>query len=337
MSQAWDLGDPFADARAGAGALVGDFGGEAIPLILRYKEVRAAASDWQTYSSDTPFRVPIPSEEHTRTVRQLPIETDPPEHKAFRALVQPLFAKPKQPGMIAEIEALVDDMVASVRGRASFDAIEDFAFPLQTKALTLLLGMPMSEAEEWRSWGLHVLQGEDPAGDKVEAYVHRQLDRAEAEPGDDFFSVLVQAEVDGRRLNRDEMLGYSLLAFAGGRDTVITTTAFAMAHFASTPEDRQRIRENPQLVRGAVEEVVRVVSPLTLIGRTCPHATRIHDVNVEAGQRTAICWASANRDPDAFEDPLAVKIDRKRNAHVGLVPATIPVSGRRMRAWCSAA
>ncbi len=317
MSEAWDLSDPFADARAETGVLTGDFGGEAIPLVLRYKEVRAAAGDWQTYSSNTPFRVPIPSEEHSRSVRQLPIETDPPEHKAFRALVQPLFARPKQPEMIARVETLVEEMVQSVVGRDSFDVIEDFAFPLQTRALTLLLGMPMEEAEEWRSWGLHVLQGEEPTGDKVEAYVHRQLDRAKAEPGDDFFSVLVTADVDGRRLTRDEMLGYSLLAFAGGRDTVITTTAFAMAHFATCPGDRERVRENPQLLRGAVEEVVRVVSPLTLIGRTCPHSTKIHDVDVAAGQRTAICWASANRDPDAFEHPLEVRIDRKRNAHVG--------------------
>lgn len=313
----WDLADPFAAARAEPGALLGDFGGEAIALILRYKEVRSAASDWQTFSSDTPFRVPIPSEEASRRVRQLPIETDPPQHTAFRVVLQPLFSRPRQPEMIAKVEALVADMLDAVVSRASFDVINDFAFPLQTKALALLLGVPMSEAAEWQGWGIQVLQGAEHSGTAVEDYVHRQLDRAEATPGDDFFSLLVRADIDGRRLTRDEMLGYALLAFAGGRDTVISTTAFAMAHLASAPDDRKKIRDNGNLVRNAVEEVVRVVSPLTMIGRTCTHGQRIHAIDVAAGQRVALCWASANRDPDVFEDPLAVKFDRSRNAHVG--------------------
>ena len=173
----WDASDPFAAVRRDAGVLDGDFDGERIPLILRYADVRAAAADYETYSSAVPFRVPIPSEEHVRKVRQLPIETDPPEHKAFRAIVQPIFSAPKRPGMIAKVETLVGDMLDNVIGAGPVEIIDGFALPLQSRALTLLLNMPMSEADEWISWGQHVFHGDaghsSEKGNVLDAYLHR--------------------------------------------------------------------------------------------------------------------------------------------------------------------
>ncbi len=83
--------DPFKEKREAAPVARFDFQGEAIPMILRHADVRQAAKDWQTYSSDAPFRVPIPSEEEARSMRQLPIETNPPEHTEYRAIIEPFF------------------------------------------------------------------------------------------------------------------------------------------------------------------------------------------------------------------------------------------------------
>ncbi|MDJ0812792.1 MAG: cytochrome P450 [Woeseiaceae bacterium] len=316
----WDASDPFAAARREQGALEGDFLGERIPLILRYKDVRAAAGDYETYSSDAPFRVPIPSEENVRNVRQLPIETDPPDHADYRAIVQPFFSAPKRPEMITKVEALVGDMLAEVVGAEPVEIMEDFALPLQSRALTLLLNMPMSEADEWISWGQHVFHGEDghsaEKGSVLDRYLHRQFDRAEQEPGDDFFSALVNADFRGRRLTRDELIGFANLAFAGGRDTVIATVSLALAHLAAHPDDVERLRQRPMLVRSATEEIVRIASPLTMIGRTCPANSDVSGLRVKAGDRVAICWASANRDETVFEAPEELRIDRKRNPHV---------------------
>ena len=316
----WDASDPFAEARRDQGALEGDFEGERIPLVLRYKDVRAAAMDYATYSSDAPFRVPIPSEENVRNVRQLPIETDPPDHGDYRAIVQPFFAVPRKTEMIARVEALVRDMLDEVIGAEPVEIVEDFALPLQSRALTLLLNMPMSEADEWISWGQHVFHGEHghstEKGGKLDQYLHRQFDRAEKNPGDDFFSALATADFRGRRLTRDEMIGFANLAFAGGRDTVISTVSLALAHLASHPEDVERLQGEPMLVRSATEEIVRIASPLTMIGRTCPHETDVHGIAVKAGERAAICWASANRDETVFEAPEELRIDRKPNPHV---------------------
>ena len=316
----WDATDPFAEARRSTGAVNGDFLGEMIPLILRYKDVRKAAADFETYSSDAPFRVPIPSEEGVRKVRQLPIETNPPDHTDYKEIVKPIFSAPRRPEMAEKVGELIAGMLDDVLDAGPIEVVSDFALPLQSRALTILLGMPMDEADEWISWGKHVFSGpeghDSEKGDHLDQYLHRQFDRAEEEPGDDFFSVLSQAELRGRRLTRDEMVGFANLAFAGGRDTVISTVSLTLAHFAANPEDLARISEQPLLIRSAAEEIVRIASPLTMIGRTCPHDTSVHGIDVDAGGRAAICWASANRDETIFESPEELRIDRKRNPHV---------------------
>ena len=316
----WDASDPFADARRRSGVLAGDFLGEKIALILRYRDVREAASDFRTYSSDAPFRVPIPTEERVRRVRQLPIEVDPPEHTDYKAIVQPYFSVSKRPNMEKKIGALIGEMIDETLDAEPVEIINEFALPLQSRALTALLRMPMEAAEEWIGWGLHVFAGSEghseEKGSVLDRYLHRQLDRAETAPGDDFFSALTKATFRGRPLTRDEMVGFANLVFAGGRDTVIATVSLTLAHFATHPEDLVRLRDAPLLLRNCVEEIVRVASPLTMIARVCPHDTNVHGLHVPADHRVALCWASANRDETVFESPERLIIDRKPNPHV---------------------
>ena len=316
----WDASDPFAEARRRSGVLVGDFLGEKIALILRYKDVRDAASDFLTYSSDAPFRVPIPTEERVRNVRQLPIEVDPPEHTDYKAIVQPYFSVSKRPKMEKKIGALIGEMIDEVLDTEPVEIINEFALPLQSRALTVLLRMPMEAAEEWIGWGLHVFAGSEghseEKGSILDRYLHRQLDRAETAPGDDLFSALTTATFRGRPLTRDEMVGFANLVFAGGRDTVIATVSLTLAHFAAHPGDLVRLRNDPLLLRNCVEEIVRIASPLTMIARVCPHDTNVHGVQVPADHRVALCWASANRDDTVFESPERLIIDRKPNPHV---------------------
>ncbi|MCZ0954948.1 MAG: cytochrome P450 [Rhodospirillaceae bacterium] len=316
----WDASDPFAEARRRSGVLVGDFLGEKIALILRYKDVRDAASDFLTYSSDAPFRVPIPTEERVRKVRQLPIEVDPPEHTDYKAIVQPYFSVSKRPKMEKKIGALIGEMIDEVLDTEPVEIINEFALPLQSRALTVLLRMPMEAAEEWIGWGLHVFAGSEghseEKGSILDRYLHRQLDRAETAPGDDLFSALTTATFRGRPLTRDEMVGFANLVFAGGRDTVIATVSLTLAHFAAHPGDLVRLRNDPLLLRNCVEEIVRIASPLTMIARVCPHDTNVHGVQVPADHRVALCWASANRDDTVFESPERLIIDRKPNPHV---------------------
>lgn len=312
--------DPFKKARLEKGVLPAYFDTEKIPMILGYKDVRQAAKDFTTFSSDTPFRVPIPSEENDRSVRQLPIETDPPEHKEYRKIVEPFFNRPRQPEFIAKVEELINELFEIAAGKDSAEIVREFSLPLQSRALTYLLGIPESEAKLFISWGIHVFRKTDDGksrGAELEQYLHSQIDRAEQKPEDDFFSQLTLAEYQGRNLSRDEMLGFSNLVFAGGRDTIIHSVSSVIGILAEKPELLERLRDDPKLINTATEEFVRYISPLTHIGRTCPVSTDINGEKVEANGRVSLCWASANFDADIFESPEELRIDRRPNPHIG--------------------
>lgn len=311
--------DPFREARNESGVLKCPFNGEDIVMILRHEDVRRAAKDWQTFSSDAPFRVPIPSEEEVRTMRQLPIETDPPDHTEYRKIAEPFFQRPKDPEFIARIEALISGMLDEALKRDSIEIVHDFALPVQSRALTDLLNVPSSEADTWIGWGIHVFKvtgGEFKKGNVLEDYLHAQFDRAEAHPGEDFFSALTQATYRGRRLTREEMMGYANLAFAGGRDTIIHSISCALGYLAGHPEELEFLREDPSRVVHASEEFFRVFMPLTHIGRVCPRDTDVNGVQVKAGERVSLCWASANLDEKTFVDAHEVHLDRKPNPHL---------------------
>ncbi len=311
--------DPFKEPREKAGVLRAKFQGDTLPMILRHEDVRKAAKDWKTYSNDAPFRVPIPSEEAVRTVRQLPIETDPPDHTEYRDIVEPFFKRAKDPAVVSQVEAMIDSLVVEALGRESVEIVREFALPLQSRALTFLLNVPESEAKTWISWGTHVFHdggSGEQKGKGLEVYLTEQLDRAARNPGEDFFSALTRAQFRGRPLTRDEMMGFANLTFAGGRDTVIHTVSSVLAYLGKNPSALEFLRKDPSRIVHAVEEFFRVVTPLTHIGRVCPVDTVVQGVPVKAGDRVSLCWASANQDEAAFDAPEEVRLDRKPNPHV---------------------
>ncbi len=319
MADNENVRDPFREARQRDGVLRCPFQGETLPMILRHADVREAAKDWKTFSSDAPFRVPIPSEEAVRTMRQLPIETDPPEHTEYRAIIEPFFQRAKQPDVIASVEALIAEMLGKALARESVEVISDFALPVQSRALTYLLNMPEAEADIWIGWGIHVFKvtgGEFKKGNVLENYLHAQLDRAEANPGEDLFSALVKARFRGRPLTREEMMGFGNLTFAGGRDTIIHSISNIIAYLGRNPDAFEYLRADPRRLVHAGEEFFRVFMPLTHIGRVCPVETDVHGVKVPPGGRVSLGWASANFDETVFDAPGEIRLDRKPNPHI---------------------
>jgi len=312
--------DPFREKREKEGILKCEYQGESIPMILRHEDVRRAAKDWKTYSSDAPFRVPIPSEEAVRSMRQLPVETDPPDHTEYREIVEPYFLRAKDPCVMAQMDVLIDRLLDHAMKQDSLEVVLGFALPLQSYALALLLNLPAKEAETWITWGVHVFFDEEgmsgEKGSLLDTYLQGQLDRAAADPGGDFFSALTKATFRGRPLTREEMMGFANLTFAGGRDTVIHTVASVLAYLGHHPAALEYLRQDPSRIVLASEEFFRVVTPLTHIGRVCPVETGVHGTTVKAGDRVSLCWASANRDESVFEAPDEVRLDRKPNPHL---------------------
>ncbi|MBI3876654.1 MAG: cytochrome P450 [Verrucomicrobia bacterium] len=336
MADNANLRDPFRDARRKDGVLQCPFQGENLPMILRHADVREAAKDWKTYSSDAPFRVPIPSEEAVRTMRQLPIETNPPEHTEYRAIVEPFFQRAKLPDVIAKVEGLIAEMLARALARDSVEIVNDFALPVQSRALTYLLNVPETEADLWIGWGIHVFKvtgGEFKKGTVLEDYLHAQFDRAEAQlqtslvptasaeapalaADDSLFTALAKATYRGRKLTRDEMMGFGNLTFAGGRDTIIHSISNIIAYLGQHPDALAFLRADPKRIVHAGEEFFRVFMPLTHIGRVCPVETDVHGVKVPPGGRVSLAWSSANFDEAVFDAPEEIRLDRKPNPHI---------------------
>lgn len=317
-----ELPDAFAEARNATGIGHQNDQDDPVTMVLGLKDVRKCAHQWQKFQSGAkPGRIVIPSEVAIRETRQIPFEVDPPEHTDYRAIVEPWFKRPLEEDYQAKLAEIIDELVDEVLTKDSVEVVEEFSLKLQSRALTLLLNIPYSEADVWIGWGTHVFRSEDTAldGDKAAIlydYIDEQLDKAIANPGDDLYSVLLNSELNGNKLTKEEAKGVMILTFAGGRDTVINYVTNAIAYFADHPESIERLRNEPEIRNRAIEELVRYFSPLTQMGRVVTEDTEVCSHAAKADTRISLCWASANRDERVFEQANEVVLDRKINPHV---------------------
>jgi cytochrome P450 len=313
-----DANDRRADA-ATPDVVTTTFAEEAITVVRSHGLLRETARDWTTYTSATPFRVPIPEESDVRPVRQLPIETDPPEHRAYRQLIEGRFSRSAADRIRPTIDRLVDRIVSDATALGRLEVIGELALPVVTTAIAETMGRP-HDANRFESWGLHVFRdpatGERRANVDLDRYLVERTDEAIREPGDDIFGDLVRSRIDGRRLEPDEILGFGYLVLAGGRDTVIAAIAGALTHLTTDPDDRARLRSDPALLPVAIDELLRYYSPLPMIGRTATVDHELGGAHVRRGDRIALGFAAANRDDRVFDEPDRLVIDRSPNRHV---------------------
>jgi len=312
--------DPFRDARESTGSIDTEIAGTAFTMFLRHEDLRRICRDPRTFTSDTPFRVPIPPEHDIRPTAQLPIESDPPMHTAYRRLMDPYFSRPavgRHRDAIRRVaESLVDAGVANGR----FEVVGEFALPLFLHSLALFLGRPEGEVARWLTWGTQALAAETQPGVRgntdLNVYIDAAVDAAIDAPGDDFFGHLARSSVDERPLTRDEMRGFANLAFAGGRQTVVYALTNALHHLAVSPNDWRLLAGEPDRIPVAIEEFLRFMTPITHLGRTATVEVEVGGRVIPAGQLVSICYASANRDESTFERADELRLDRKPNRHV---------------------
>lgn len=317
-----DFPDAFKEQRSTSGIGQMDDQNDPINMLLGLKNVRKAAHNCAVFQSGAkPGRIVIPSEVAIRETRQIPFEVDPPEHGGFRELLNPWFKRPLDDAYQASLQQIIDDTIDYALRVQSLDIVSEFALPLQSKALTLLLNTTMDKAQTWIDWGTHVFRSEDSDldGDKANIlydYIDHEIDKAIANPSDDLYSVLLAAQVNGQKMTKEQVKGVMILTFAGGRDTVINAITNSIAYFSENISDLQRIHDEPEIINRAVEELIRYFSPLTQMGRVATEDTQVCEHAIKADSRISLCWASANRDESVFKNPNNVDFDRKVNPHV---------------------
>lgn len=316
--------DPFAiwdDLRTGCPvARSARFRNMVVPT--RHREIEAVARDTATWSSRSPLAADFGSMADFGILAP-PISSDPPYHTHFRKLLLPFFSPQRMEALRPAIEAHCDELLDALLAEPEPDAAVGYAQHIPVRVITLLLGIPAADGELFRGW-IHQLLEVGPTDIETAAvglfgfgeYLSAQIaQRAEHGLGDDLISFLLQADLDGRPLTPDEVFGGCLLLLVAGIDTTWSAIGASLWHLAGDAADQQRLRDDPGVMATAVEELLRAYAPVTM-AREALVDTELGGCPVRAGEPLLLPFPAANRDPELFDRPDEVLLDRSPNRHV---------------------
>jgi cytochrome P450 len=212
---------------------------------------------------------------------------------------------------------LLDGLVP--RGECEF--VADFAQPFPTTIFTAMLGLPDSESKQFIEWNSVLLHDyDDPgrraaAGVEINEYLRRLIDERARDPRDDLVSNLLATTIEDRAVTKDEVQNFTFLLFIAGLDTVTAALSFVFRFLAENPGYRRELVEDPELISGAVEELLRVFSFVNT-ARTAVTDVEFAGVPMKTGDRVLVSTTFAAMDPDEFPDPLTVDFRRRANRHL---------------------
>ena len=263
------------------------------------------------------------------------IEMDPPEHRKFRKVASPSFT----PRAIRALDEVVQasarnivDKLAGKTGEGECDFATDVAAAHPLRVLSTILGVPRETEPEILRLTNQLFGADDPdmrrEGDdpqKVALELGLELfklfneiiEDRRAHPRDDLATVLATAIIDGEPMGPMETVGYYLITFTAGHDTTKNALAGGMRAFLDHPEQLEKLKRNPGLVKSAVEEIVRWSVPVNYMKRTAAFDLELRGQKIREGDNLVLFYASANRDEDIFEDPFDFRVDRTPNPHLG--------------------
>ncbi|MEX1253454.1 MAG: cytochrome P450 [Dehalococcoidia bacterium] len=256
---------------------------------------------------------------------------DPPDHTRLRALVSKAFTPKVVEALRPHIQQVVDALLDRAAERGSLEVIEDLAYPLPVTVVCELLGVPPSDRETFKEWSGELARGLDPgtalvpevverrrhAGNAFMDYFRALIGERRKSPRDDLISALIAAEEAGDRLTEAELLSTCILLLAAGHETTANLIGNGVLALLRHPEQLGKLRDDPSLAAGAVEEVLRYDSPVQMVTRTALEEVELVDVTVRKGQQAALLIASANRDPAQFAEPDRFDITRQGSRHLG--------------------
>ena len=302
--------------------------------LSRFEDVRAAATDPQTFLSYEGIDIDDTAKDQSGP-GFLP-DIDNPRHDQIRRMIQPRLL----PNRIAEredaVRAVVRGLIDVWRYRGSVDLAQELAWPMPNEVFFDLLGLPSARAEgraQLERW-VHELKDRKPddarltpvakaATAGIQNYFVDLLHERRARPRNDLVTHLVTADIDGVPFAEadfgpaSEVLGLMMVLFLGGVESTAGLTGTLFKLLAENPGQRALLRENPALIPDAVEEAIRLATPLQLVGRTTSRAITLHGVTIPAGGRVVLVYGAANRDERRFADPDRFDVTRGRFRHLG--------------------
>jgi len=294
-------------------------------IIARHEDVEFALRNADVFSSD----MEAVSIGNVRPL--IPLQVNPPEHVKFRRLLDPLFA-PKQVALLeADVRKLsnqlIDDFIDS--GECEFNRA--FAIPLPCTVFLRLLGLPLEDLDLFLELKDNIIRPNGEAaqipeaeftriqaetGQRIYAYFDKMLDAREQQPQDDMLTGFLEAEVDGHRLTREDILDICYLFLLAGLDTVTASVGCMVSYLAQHPEQRQRLVDDPSQIPGAVEELLRWETPVPGVPRVVTKDIELSGERLEPGERVTVLIGSANIDDRGFPEPADIDFGRPANRHL---------------------
>jgi cytochrome P450 len=257
---------------------------------------------------------------------------DPPRHTKLRALISRAFTPRVVAGLEPRIRELSRQLLDQVIERGEMDLTEDFAVPLPMAVIAEMLGVPAADWPRYKRWSDVILKlantfsrDEEAARTlheyravtaEMRAFLPELIAQRQAAHREDLLSRLVEAEVDGERLNQEEILGFVQLLLVGGQETTANLINNAVLCFLESPDQLARLRAAPGLLTSAIEEILRYRSPVQWMPRATRRAVEMHGHTIPAGKLVLAVVGSANRDPSQFREGGHFDITRDPNPHL---------------------
>jgi cytochrome P450 len=272
-------------------------------VLSRFEHIFRAAIDAATFSSAEGLTFAYGEMEKLGIEAPI-VMMDPPEHTALRRLVSSHFTPQRVAGIAPEIRAFVVERIERLRGMGEADVIDELLGPLPSFVVAWFLGVPQEDRALFDRW-TDAIVAANASGEILDAaaavgelfeYFNGLLERRRKDPGDDMLSALVHARLDGEEVSRIKMLGFAFTMVTGGNDTTTGLLGGALELLTRHPEQKALLREDPARLRNAVEEFLRLTSPVQGLARMTKREVCIEGTTIPAGKKVMLLYASANRD-----------------------------------------
>lgn len=252
--------------------------------------------------------------------------SDPPDHKRLRLLMQKSFTPQLIAGMRDHIQDIADDLLDAVSSQEHMNLIDDYAFLLPIIVISELLGVPLEDRDKFRVWSNSIIDtsNQDTSEDIViqhmdefVKYLGDWFAKVRENPGNDLISQLLFAEEQGDRLSEQELYGVVILMIIAGHETTVNLIGNGVLALLEHPEQRKLLQDQPELIHGAIEEMLRYNGPVEFsTSRWASEDFEFRGVQMTRGDLVIVSLNSANRDPRQFNDPDIFNITREKSQHL---------------------
>jgi cytochrome P450 len=311
--------------------------------IFRYTDVHTVITDYHLFSSErrrqrAPVRPAANAENGEQRGGRSILTMDPPEHRQYRNLVSYAFTPRAIERLRGRVASITQELLDETRSLGKIDFATEIAYPLPTIVIAEMLGVPTSDRPLFKGWADMLLRqqlndsevfqpGEQQRNnpeiqrftrtfEEMSDYFKRMLEERKRAPREDMMSELLAAEVDGEHLSMGDTIGFCIILLLAGHITTTNLLSQAIRCFDEHPEALAQVRRQPELMPGAIEEVLRYASPVWRLVRTTREAVSIGGVNIPKDEVVFTWLAAANRDAELFAEPERFDILRTPNRHV---------------------